>query len=959
MNDSNQNAETTDPLEYALRMTTDATDDTAGNDASDGLLELAALSSEAGDLSTGKFLLLLGGLARWLEVSGAAEADTAVEIRKDLCDGLHRCRRHADGRDAQDRTISDLLQELASRWTEVLRPIAESIGATYGEWDFLATEENHLDELDATDGAANERELILASLASAPGHINGTAAPVGIESAPDRSTAHDAERSSVQQSTPGASAADTSHASLVAAVQREAATIDLDEEIKEAYLDDARRGLAEIESALMQFEERTDTQQLQQVCRELHTLKGASASVGLQCFATFIHRLEEELQDALSAPDGLDVENIFGCVDVLKGQIQQLSASSDSLAAASVGAATQGGASPVGPSATSPPSFVDVGPSGPDCVRVKSAQLDRLTDMLAELIMLRNRRESRVDQLKEINGELLQCVSRLRAYDEATGNQGAGHASGQDGSRSVMAHRSVSSLTEIANDLLELGRCLRDLYEPVSDENLAISRFIRQFRAELTQLRRVPVTGLFQRLQRAIRDAARKEGKQVRVRCIGEEVGLNRSVQEQLYEPLLHVVRNAVSHGIEDETLRERQGKDPVGTITLEAQGAANMLVVTVRDDGQGLNYDALRRKGVQKGLIPTGRVPSRAELAQLIFHPGFSTRDEASDVSGRGVGMDIVAATLQRLHSWVEVDSEPGHGTNIRMMIPLQSIIEHVMVFQVGGRPLALPTHLVQTAGPLDEQNSQLPLVSVSRLLGLNDAPSIRRQVLVLSAAGASGARPLGGGANDAGGIDSTPQQVALLVDEIVGPEEVVVRPLPAMLQSHRLFGGVTLAGSGDVMLLLDGPHLLQRALSATLPEEERSRPWADSQAEQAVPRALVVDDSRSSRKTIVQMLRRRGYECVEASDGAEAQRLIRDQEFAILFTDLEMPNVNGLELVRAIRRNTDLNDLPIVMVSSRDELETQEKAKELGVDSYVVKPMRDETIESVLKTTLMAASH
>ena len=309
-------------------------------------------------------------------------------------------------------------------------------------------------------------------------------------------------------------------------------------------------------------------------------------------------------------------------------------------------------------------------------------------------------------------------------------------------------------MTEIANDLLELGRSLRELYEPVADENLTISRFIRHFRQELMQLRRVPLGGLFRRLQRAAHDVARIEGKKAQLVLVGEDVGLERSIQEQLYEPLLHMVRNAVSHGIESESTRIAAGKNPLGTVTLEAHGGSNLLVVTVRDDGRGLDYDALRRRGIEMGLIPVDRPATRSELSRLIFHAGLSTRRDATEVSGRGVGMDVVATTLERMHSWVEVDSTPGAGTTIRLLIPRHSVIEHVMVFRSGGQEFGLPTQFVQTAGPWQEgQATEFPLLPFARL-----CPGLAHQRRTLTATdcagpwlAATGHRPLAGASHQA----------------------------------------------------------------------------------------------------------------------------------------------------------------------------------------------------------------
>jgi len=385
----------------------------------------------------------------------------------------------------------------------------------------------------------------------------------------------------------------------------------------------------------------------------------------------------------------------------------------------------------------------------------------------------------------------LQFVTRLRVWPASL----EGHQ---------LAQQDVAeSLGREANELLAVARIVRDLFEPMAEEQRGISRFIVQFRQELTDLRRLPIAGLFQRLQRAVHDAAQLDGKSVRLRFVSERTGLERSLQERLYEPLLHIVRNAVSHGIENQFDRLAAGKDAVGTITLQAEGGTNLLSVSVHDDGRGLNYDALRRRGVELGLIDADRSATREELSQLIFRSGFSTQAATTQVAGRGVGMDVVAATLERLHGWVELESTPGQGTTIRLVIPRRSVIEHAMVFRVDNQLLALPMQSVHEVTPSNDRNSKRLPIHFSQLFSTTPAPGREAsRILVLASSGERGSR-------DAG------RQIALAVDEIVGPQEVVVRPLPPLLSGHPLLSGISLSATGDVVLLLRSQRLVELAIA------------------------------------------------------------------------------------------------------------------------------------------------
>lgn len=711
--------------------------------------------------------------------------------------------------------------------------------------------------------------------------------------------------------------------------------VDIEPELLDAYLDDAARCLASLEAATLSLEQVPhDRSSLRQVCRELHTMKGASASVGLNDLASYLHAVEESLQHSCDSGSGSSpVESVLASVDAIRNLFTQLSSHQ----------------APVGKDSDRefhrPAELQESAFNSADTIRVESSRLDRLMDMLAELVMLRNRRESQVAELQTSNDELLRCATTLRV--EA------------DNVQPKVSIRERHPLSEIAADFLEIARNQREICQRVTEENLIVSGFIRNFRQELTELQRLPVAGLFRRLQRAVRDAAQREDKQVRLQMLGEHAGLERALQERLYEPLMHIVRNAVSHGIEPESLRVAAGKDPVGTIELEALGGSNLLVLEIRDDGKGLDYDAIRRCGVERGLIAPQQLTSREELAQLIFHPGFSTKAESNAVSGRGVGMDVVAETLHRMSSWVEVDSAPNHGTRIRLSIPLRSVIEPAMVFRCAGQLLAVPMQVVHCAGEakLANRNSgsqgiALPSIHVDELLPSNCSREVTfgkrlvigysRQVLADSHFG-SAPEP---------GFASRARRFELLVEEIVGPEEVVIRPLPPLLRHQSLFSGITLSGRGEVVLLFDSRRLIELGLRhAHAPQAPTSFPATDSGAAHLGKRVLVADDSISARRCLARLLRQHDLEVTEVSDGFEALEQLQQNDFIAVFSDLEMPRVGGLELLREIGKAREERQIPVVIVSSRAEDAVQTEAKQLGARDYLLKPVVGSQIAKALE--------
>ena len=672
----------------------------------------------------------------------------------------------------------------------------------------------------------------------------------------------------------------------------------------------------------MQVEEdESDREPVRQFCRELHTLKGASATVGLSELAAYLHELESGLETMFGDESAAaDADQLFAAVDQVRTLIESLQ--------------PEAVVSPVEPESTIDPSAAPTRPtrdfssSHDDAsIRIRASKLDRLMDMLAELVVLRNRQESDVTDFDELNEELSRCSARVGvANDRSLSEQANSESNLID---ALKLGQSSAVLGEVSKDIAAVSQGLRDLQKPIAQNNASISRFIRDFRLELMQLRRVPVSGMFTRLQRAVRDAAKTEKKKVRVQVVGENVGLEQEIQERLFESLLHVVRNSVSHGIEFEKDRVKAGKDAVGIVQLEATSNAQLLVIEVRDDGGGIDYEAVRNRATEKGLIVAGQEISQDQLGKLIFHPGFSTRETASTVSGRGVGMDIVATTIDQLKGRIEVDSERGLGTTVRIMIPLKSGIEHVMVFRSGEQLFALPMQAVSSAKRSETANG----LSVAKLFGeenlscseSGEVLNIRRSNIHRSANNSN---------------------LAIRVDELVGPEEVVVRKLPNLLRQHPLFNGITLSGSGKKVLLLDAEQFAAHCENAEADQTERAKP-IDSDSDQK--RVLVVDDSLTARRALSKVLKTFGFHVTEAGDGAKAVAILRKQEFDLVMTDLDMPRMGGMELLADIQSG-GYCEAPKVVVSSRNENTFREQASEVGADEYITKPISKSSIEQLL---------
>lgn len=696
-----------------------------------------------------------------------------------------------------------------------------------------------------------------------------------------------------------------------------------DREMLDAFLDDSLRCVAAMESAALDLDVTPgDKNSIRAFCRELHTLKGASATVGLAGFASHMHNLETSLEAVFAGGGDADTEKLFDSIDFVREEINRLNLQPPKPVTKPARVEKQADPQPSRVSAVpnarmvSPVNIANVEtPTGTKfasndnlSIRIRAAQLDRLMDMLAELVVLRNRREGNASEFDLLYGELSRCSTRLSLVEEQSERT-----------------TNTSVVGEVSKDIEAVARGFRALQKPVANDNALITRFIRDFRQELMHLRRVPVSGLFGRLQRAARNAAKNETKQVRVDVVGENTGLEQEVQERLYEPLLHIIRNSVSHGIQSPQDRVAAGKGEVGTITLEASASAQLLVIEVRDDGTGINYDAIRKIGIEKGLIAATSQTSNAELANLIFHPGFSTKDSASEISGRGVGMDVVATTLEQLQGRVEVESVAGKGTTIRLLVPRQTGIEHVMVFRSHGQLYALPMQSIVAAKKSRDGFEALSSLSFSRRQSRRS-----NNVLVVKRSGLKG--------DDA--MDSC---IAISVDELLGPEEVVVRGLPPMLRNHPLFCGITLSGLGEQVLLLETESITDYCV----PESELELPNLDSEHKL---KALVVDDSMTARKHLSKLLNANGFGVVETGDGLEAIEALRRSKFDLVITDLDMPRFGGLELLADIRGG-NYCDAPVIVVTSRDDMSFRQQSLEFGACDFINKPVSKQRFQQQLE--------
>ena len=552
-------------------------------------------------------------------------------------------------------------------------------------------------------------------------------------------------------------------------------------------------------------------------------------------------------------------------------------------------------------------------------LRVDAERVDALLAAAGELLFDRTRIERRVQQLRTLARDLGRTRQSLR--DDVSRVRGAGTDEGRVG---LEAH-----LRGVEAALAEQSTQLAQATAALLDDTEALRRTIANLQQGLTRVRMQTARGLFLQLARSLRAVARTAGARVELKTSGDATEFDKTVAEQITDPLIQILRNAVVHGIEPPEERVRRGKPPAGTITLSARQESSLVVLEVTDDGRGVDTARLRQRFVDESrwTAARARLASDADVLAALFDPGVSSRDEADELSGRGIGLDLVRETIARLGGEITVTSLPGRGTTFTMRLPVSTAVSLAMLFKVGGQVYALPNvHVESTvtvdgdATSLNVRGETVPVVPLPQILATASAPAAaaeKRTALVLGYAG---------------------KTLAATVDKVIGPREIVVRALGPLLSPLPLFAGATVSASGKVQLILDVAHLSRLAYPGAGAEET---PSAGLEPRPVAGRALVVDDSRAIREALTTMLAREGWIVDVAEDGTRAWQMAQQLRYDLVVTDLEMPRMSGFELIGRLRGEQQHAATPVIVITSRTSPENRRRARELGVRSMVAKPV------------------
>jgi two-component system chemotaxis sensor kinase CheA len=707
------------------------------------------------------------------------------------------------------------------------------------------------------------------------------------------------------------------------------------------FVEEARDRIKALGAALLRLEHTPgDLDAIAEALREAHSVKGSALMLGFTDISQISHVLEELFVAAKTNPSLLDgdaFDVIFRALDQVSSRVERLArgemeAIEVSEICGQLGALLKPGPKPVEHAPRKPleetsGTVIDEVPSPKvqvrQSLRVPVEKLDRLAHLAPEMVVHSLKTFERHTELRRLERMLSRLRDRVR--EARLTPETADHDRG-------------AQLTDYADALDAVTRRMREFLVNFSDDRVRLNLITEELRQNVIELTMLPLGSVFDAFPRAVRDLARTFGKDIEIAIRGRETELDKKIIEQISEPLIHLIRNAVDHGIETPADRVRVGKPPAGHLILSAEQQGNRILITLKDDGCGIDLAMLRAVAIQRRVAGPGEIErwSPEQILDVIFQPGFSTRSLATDVSGRGVGMDVVKRVVERLGGAVRVQSELGKGTSITLNLPLSLALLRVVLLEAADELFALPTAAVRRIlqvgagdigqlqqGPVAEVDGEnIPLTQLSAMLGVPAAPAAARQTIIV-AEGSDG-------------------RFGILVEAVHEEQELVFKELRGPLRKQKTFTGAALLGNGDIVPILDVNALFDLAARTPAPG---GAPVLARRVAPRISRVLVVDDSLVAGELQKNILLAAGYESEIASDGVEALEYLHRKEWDLVVADVDMPRMTGFELTERIRSDEQFRDIPVIIVTSRDTVDDRRRGFEVGADAYVLKREFDQS--------------
>jgi chemosensory pili system protein ChpA (sensor histidine kinase/response regulator) len=757
---------------------------------------------------------------------------------------------------------------------------------------------------------------------------------------------------------------------------------DVDEQVLPIFLEEAAELFPQAGEQLRAWRRTpANAEPAQALRRTLHTFKGSARMAGAMRLGELTHLMESRLLlgDTLIKPTPDLFEALDTDLDHLAFVLDRLQKSEfnsplpwieaePAAAAPTPLSAVATEAAPATEAAAAAPAEGEAAQRA--MLRVRADMIDRLVNEAGEVAIARARVEGELRSLKGNLLELTSSVIRLRSQVREIEIQAESQIQSQlkpgeqefdplEFDRFTHFQELTRSLAEGVNDVSTVQQSLLRNIDDADAALLAQARLSRDVQQQLFSIRTVPFGSLSERLYRILRQTAKELDKRANLELKGTQVELDRSVLEKLVGPLEHLLRNALDHGIEGRAERVQAGKPETGEISLDVHQQGNEIAIDLADDGAGLDFARIRDKARALGLIGTETEPTEARLVECIFEPGFSTAAKITQISGRGVGMDVVRSDIAALGGRVEVATTRGKGSTFTLYLPLTLAVAQTVLVRAGGRLWALPAPMVEQVQQIKDkdlidlylkrevlwQNRKYPFFYLPRLLGNAgyNPETLRYNSVVL--------------------LKSGQNVTAVHVDEMLGNQEVVVKNIGPQLARVSGISGATVLGNGEVVLIINPVQLAQRVdESADTPmvvkTPQAARAAAAAVAAAGPPVVMVVDDSLTVRKITSRLLTREGYQVITAKDGLDALQILGEQTPDAMLLDIEMPRMDGFELAKTMKADPKVAHIPIIMITSRTAEKHRARAKQLGIEVYLGKPYQEEELLKHLREAIAVST-
>ena len=723
-----------------------------------------------------------------------------------------------------------------------------------------------------------------------------------------------------------------------------------DRELRELFKIESAEHIQRLEEGFLRLEkEPGNAPVLEETFREAHSLKGSARMLGVNNVEKIAHRMEDILGGAHRGAASLSPEAI---VSLLKGldAIRTL-----------VNESVTGQPSGVSPSAvldqlriisesedrssaieednsklqtpnsnkeeSAEPNEPEIKDFRIDTIRVDTKKLDELMTLTGELSVTRLRIAQRHSDIDDV-------IILWDTLSQDMVNSGSIRADKDDG----------PGTWKLITGSEKCGHLLSSLRKALSEDSSRLDLITAELEDSIGKIRLLPLSTLFNLFQRMVRDLAKDKEKEVRLVIEGGETSADKRIIEEMKDPLMHIVRNAIDHGIEMPGERELKNKPRTGTVTLKAYHTPSHVVIEVSDDGQGLEVDEIKKAALKRKLFSEDEISAMSlpQVYSLIFVSGVSTSTFVSDVSGRGVGLDVARANVERLKGTIHIESSPDRGCTIRIQLPLTLATSRVMIVSVNNLNYAIPLEYIQTTCRIYRKDVfaiegrktivfdklPVPVAYLSDILELrypgfsskNLKPEALRCII----------------------LSIGDDKIGLFVDELLDEQEIVLKPYSRILKRVRNSSGSTTLGTGEVCMVLNPHDLLKSARKTGAPSSEE-KTEAEAEARKSI---LVAEDSITVRTQMKRILEGAGYEVTVAVDGLDAYNKLGGRSFDALVSDIMMPNMTGLALTEKIRQDKKYREMPVVLVTSLASEDDRKKGIEAGANAYITKPSFDQKV-------------